>query len=67
MIHAAHKRKTDSDDVLYYEAQCGDEVGSLNVVSPVTLLRFAEVVSGDNNKKALCYSCLGILEGRGIK
>ena len=65
MIHAAHKRKTDSDDVLY-EAQCGEEVGSSNVVSPVILLKFSEVVSGENNKKALCYSCLRILEGSGI-
>ena len=65
MIHAAHKRKTDSDDDLF-EAQCGDEVGGSNVVTAVLLLKFAEVAASPN-LKALCKPCVFILNGRGLE
>ena len=65
MIHAAHKRKTDSDDDLF-EAQCGDEVGGSYVVTAVLLLKFEEVAASPN-LKALCKPCLFILNGRGLE
>ena len=66
MIHAAHKRKTDSDDDLF-EAQCGDEVGGSDVVAAVLFLKFAEVAGRPPNLKALCKHCVFTLEGHRLE